>query len=624
MALYLTYVVITQPAMSTRAAAKREAIFLQETLAAKSLSSPPSTPTAMVTAIAETSAVIQPIFHQALDGGEDIGGNPPHIKLSAPLASAKRKRAPAKARNTTESVKFEGHVLPHGLGRKGDLLRDTTDRYKSTDKTQLSLPQKRNRPGKAVSETDDFSMMDNIRLRVKDQIDVKSFPRIEETDSVRKVDPVTVELLQDALPKTRRGKSTTVKSEEIATDESKDFEDKTKMKPVARRKKTLNVSGDVLDKVHDLLSASGELPKKKQRKANKYGLTPGQSPFPNYTKPTPEDCEEVNRLLSTLHGEVKPPDVIPPPSMAVTGCGEVPDLLDAILRTLLSASTTANNANLSLQGLKEKFHLRESGMGKGSINWEAVHKADLDAVIDAIKSGGLARVKGTNIKKILQVVYEQNCARRDALLEEKQTGKPADIPGAKNMTKEQKNIEITKADENMLSMDHLLEMTTDEAMDEMTKLPGIGVKTASCVILFCMKRPSFAVDTHVWRHCKWLGWVPENATRDQTFSHCEVRVPDHLKYSLHQLFLKHGKTCGRCRANTSGGTEDWKNTDCPIDHLVNRLEMKKMVGTSCAAMAKTGKKKKVVKKSKMQDDETEESNVAGDDDADESGSDYYL
>jgi endonuclease III len=609
--------------MSTRAAAKREAIFLQEALAVKSLSSPPSTPTAMVTAIAETSAIIQPVIHQALVGGVDIGGNQPHIKLSAPLASSKRKRAPAKARNTRESVKVEWDVLPHGLGRKGDLLRDTTVRYKSTDKTQLSPPQKRNRPGKAASKTDDLSMMDNIRLKVKDQIDVKSLPQVEETDSVKKADPVTVELLEDALPKKRRGKITTVKSEENGTDENEDFEEKTKKKRAARRKKTLSVSEDVLDKVDDLLSASGELPKK-QRKANKYGLTPGQSPFPNYKKPMPEDCEEVNRLLSTLHGEVKPPDVIPPPSMAVTGCGEVPDLLDAILRTLLSASTTANNANLSLQGLKEKFHLRESGMGKGSINWEAVHKADLDAVIDAIKSGGLARVKGTNIKKILQVIYEQNCARRDALLEEKQTGKLADIPGAKNMTKEQKDIEITKADENMLSMDHLLEMTTNEAMDEMTKLPGIGVKTASCVILFCMKRPSFAVDTHVWRHCKWLGWVPENATRDQTFSHCEVRVPDHLKYSLHQLFLKHGKTCGRCRANTSAGTEDWKNTDCPIDHLVNRMEKKKMIGTSSVAMAKTGKKKKVAKNSKMQDDETDESNIAGDDEADESGSDYYI
>jgi endonuclease III len=188
------------------------------------------------------------------------------------------------------------------------------------------------------------------------------------------------------------------------------------------------------------------------------------------------------------------------------------------------------------------------------------------------------------------------------------------------MTKEQKEMEIIRVKENLLSMDYVFNMTTDEAMEEMTKLPGIGVKTAACVILFCMKRPSFAVDTHVWRHCKWLGWVPGKATRDQTFSHCEVRVPDHLKYSLHQLFLKHGKTCGRCRANTSAGTEDWENTDCPIEHLVNRSEKKKMLGGSLPK-AKLGNINGPRRK-KRQDDETEESDAAMDGERNQSGSEY--
>ena len=143
-------------------------------------------------------------------------------------------------------------------------------------------------------------------------------------------------------------------------------------------------------------------------------------------------------------------------------------------------------------------------------------------------------------------------------------------------------------------------------------MPGIGVKTASCVILFCMKRPSFAVDTHVWRHCKWLGWVPEKATRDQTFSHCEVRVPDHLKYSLHQLFLRHGKTCGRCRANTSAGTKEWDEANCPIEHLVSRKEARKQPGgspykkTNPVVRKKGGKG---IKGKKGGDDDTEESEL---------------
>jgi endonuclease III len=318
-----------------------------------------------------------------------------------------------------------------------------------------------------------------------------------------------------------------------------------------------------------------EKPKKVKAQKNKYGLTPGHSPFPDHAAPSSEDCEKVHSLLASLHGEIKAPKVIPPPSATVTGCGEVPDLLDAILRTLLSASTTANNANMSMAGLQEKFGKRTTGVGAGSCSWETVHQASLEDVVEAIKRGGLANTKGKYIKQILDVVYERNKTRYNALIAERKTGKLADILGMEHATKAQKDAEIARFEENMLSMDHIFEMTTDEAMEEMTKLPGIGVKTASCVILFCMKRPSFAVDTHVWRHCKWLGWVPENASRDKTFSHCEVRIPDHLKYGLHALFLRHGKTCGRCRAATPANTEDWNNTVCPIDHLLKRTEAKK-------------------------------------------------
>ena len=146
-------------------------------------------------------------------------------------------------------------------------------------------------------------------------------------------------------------------------------------------------------------------------------------------------------------------------------------------------------------------------------------------------------------------------------------------------------------------------------MTEMTKLPGIGVKTASCVILFCMKRPSFAVDTHVWRHCKWLGWVPPGTDRNKTFSHCEVRIPDHLKYSLHQLFLQHGKKCPRCRENTSAGTKEWDEAQCPIDHLVTRTEGRKQLGAKpskkSGSTQPTKNKRSRAKTAKIPDDTTD-------------------
>jgi endonuclease III len=365
-----------------------------------------------------------------------------------------------------------------------------------------------------------------------------------------------------------------------------------------------------------VVEASGHSPKAPKKKVHPYGLTPGYSPFPNHTSPTPEECEEVNKLLSQMHGVITPPSIIPPPSSTVAGCGEVPDLLDALLRTLLSASTTSLNSAAALKGLIDTF-----GPINKSPNWEAVRQATLADVIESIKKGGLATTKGTNIKKILDVVYERNSERRRALLKARETGQPADIPGAKDEGREQKDMEITSGDQNLLSMDYVFSLDTNDAMDELTRLPGIGVKTASCVILFCMQRPSFAVDTHVWRHCKWLGWVPENASRDKTFSHCEVHIPDHLKYALHQLFIRHGKTCYRCRANTGPGTEEWEQTNCPIEHLVKRTgKMKQPGGRPAKGQNVVGAKKiangKITKgkalkgratKGKRVDDETEES-----------------
>jgi adenine-specific DNA glycosylase len=145
-------------------------------------------------------------------------------------------------------------------------------------------------------------------------------------------------------------------------------------------------------------------------------------------------------------------------------------------------------------------------------------------------------------------------------------------------------------------------LSSDDAMKELIKYPGIGPKTASCVLLFCMQRPSFAVDTHVFRLCRWLDWVPPKATRNSAYSHCEVRVPDHLKYALHQLFIRHGKTCPRCRAATSVGSEGW-DKGCPIDHLVKRTGKRKDPTQKAASAAKKGEKKKKNRKQRRPDDE---------------------
>ncbi|RAH66662.1 endonuclease III domain-containing protein [Aspergillus aculeatinus CBS 121060] len=322
-------------------------------------------------------------------------------------------------------------------------------------------------------------------------------------------------------------------------------------------------------------------------KANQYGLTPGVSPFPDWPHPTPDECEEVDRLLSSIHGRIVAPATIPEPSLTVTGCGEVPSVLDALIRTLLSGATTGNNSAMAFNGLVQRFGILREGIGKGSVDWDAVRRAPVREVFEAIKRGGLADVKSKKIKAILDMVYEENKARRDLLVggggsdadadaDAEGEASAATAEGVLNHQSEgHKNYEIACADQNFLNLNHLHTLSTERAMTELVKYPGIGPKTAGCVLLFCLQRPCFAVDTHIFRICKWLGWVPPSKVTEVTaFGHLEVRIPDHLKYSLHQLLIRHGKSCPRCRAITGQSSARWEE-GCVIDHLVKRTGKRK-------------------------------------------------
>ncbi|GME49780.1 putative gpd family base excision DNA repair protein [Neofusicoccum parvum] len=377
--------------------------------------------------------------------------------------------------------------------------------------------------------------------------------------------------------------------------------------------KALKEAAPLADK---LAEADGAEPKsaKKKGKGNNYGLTPGQTPYPDYPHPTPEECHEVTRLLSKIHGKVQAPKEIPTPSLTTSGCGEVPSVLDALIRTRLSAATSGTNSSRAFQGLVKRFGIIEEGVGKGSVNWDAVRTADTKEVFEAIKSGGLADVKSKDIKKILQMVHEENQARHEALTKDSAAA-PA---GAENESAGERELEVARAESNVLSLDHLHALSSnDEIMAHLLRYPGIGVKTASCVLLFCFQRPSFAVDTHVFRLTKWLGWVPpdKNVTRDSTYAHLDVRIPDDLKYALHQLLIRHGKSCPRCRAITGTASEGWEK-GCVIDHLVTRTGAKKGGDGSPKKVASTPNGRRRSKKDYFsEEEESEMSDLASSDGA---------
>ncbi|KAI1140739.1 DNA glycosylase [Hypoxylon sp. FL0543] len=361
-------------------------------------------------------------------------------------------------------------------------------------------------------------------------------------------------------------------------------------------------------------------PKKARRQARKtkdnpYGLTPGESPFPEWKAPSAEQCEEVYNILKALHTDVKAeaPNVIPAPSLEVTGCGEVPSVLDALLRTYLSGAVTMKGSNKMLENLAARYGVSEDGVGKASINWNNVRLSSREDLVAAIREGGLANIKAKHIQEILSMVHKENLERRDAYLEERKSGKEANVSAAGEKTEGQKDFEIEMAEQNILSLEHIRSLSVDAAMKQFTKYPGIGVKTSACVILFCLQMPCFAVDTHVHRFAKWLGWAPETATADDVFSHLEVRCPDRFKYGLHQLFIRHGQNCGKCNASTAEGTEDWLALDdCPLEHLVRRFSKRKSKAQPKPLPkkrkgAKEGDKEAEKKKEKQPENEDEES-----------------
>lgn len=172
-------------------------------------------------------------------------------------------------------------------------------------------------------------------------------------------------------------------------------------------------------------------------------------------------------------------------------------LLDALVGTILSQNTSDTNSDRAFESLKARFP-----------DWEAVRQASLEEVEEAIRVGGLARIKAQRIQNLLEEVRERY---------------------------------------GETSLEHLREAPTEEIKAVLGGFAGVGPKTVACVLLFALGRPEFPVDTHVHRIARRLGWVPPTASPEQTYAHLNPRVPDDIKYELHVLLVHHGRQL--CRAS---------------------------------------------------------------------------
>ncbi len=143
--------------------------------------------------------------------------------------------------------------------------------------------------------------------------------------------------------------------------------------------------------------------------------------------------------------------------------------LEELVSTILSQNTNDRNRDLAFERLKERFP-----------TWEAVRDASPEAVIDAIRPAGLANQKGPRIQALLR--------------------------------------QIT-AERGSLDLSFLERMSPQEAQAWLMRFNGVGPKTAAIVLQFSLGKPSFPVDTHIYRVSGRLGLRPSRMSVEQAHSH---------------------------------------------------------------------------------------------------------
>ena len=79
-------------------------------------------------------------------------------------------------------------------------------------------------------------------------------------------------------------------------------------------------------------------------------------------------------------------------------------------------------------------------------------------------------------------------------------------------------------------------------MEELTKLPGVGRKTANVVLAFAFDQAAMPVDTHVFRVSHRLGLVPDSAkTPDAVEKELVKHFPKEYISRAHHWLLLHGR-----------------------------------------------------------------------------------
>ncbi|HMM49104.1 MAG TPA: endonuclease III [Miltoncostaeaceae bacterium] len=180
------------------------------------------------------------------------------------------------------------------------------------------------------------------------------------------------------------------------------------------------------------------------------------------------------------------------------------DPVSALITTLLSHSTTDANQDRAFARLRERYP-----------TWDAVREAPTAEVEETVRVAGLANQKAPRIQHALDVIAE-------------------DPRGA--------------------DLEWLGRVPLNEAMEFLTAIPGVGPKTAGCVMCFTFNAPVVPVDTHVHRIALRTHIVPPRSGAARAQERLSAWVPPEQAYATHMRLIRHGRTicharnprCGEC------------------------------------------------------------------------------
>jgi endonuclease-3 len=207
----------------------------------------------------------------------------------------------------------------------------------------------------------------------------------------------------------------------------------------------------------------------------------------------PARLRQIARRLRRAYGAPPAPRRLPP--------------LDELVLTILSQNTNDTNRDRAYADLRHRLP-----------EWDDVADAPLPVIERAIRSGGLAPTKAPRIRAVLRALRDRGISLDDRALRR---------------------------------------IRHDRLYDLLVALPGVGPKTAACVLLFSLDRPYFPVDTHVHRVAIRLGLVPPKATAVQTQAQLQAALAAAEMYEVHMNLIRHGRhvcvalrpICSQCVLN---------------------------------------------------------------------------